>query len=36
MVSSTFNALAKISIMGHPAVGKTTMLKLLAKNGIFP
>ena len=35
MVSSTFNALAKISIMGHPAVGKTTMLKLLSRNGNF-
>jgi len=35
MVSPTFNALAKISIMGHPAVGKTTMLKLLAKNDNF-
>ena len=35
MISSTFNALAKISIMGHPAVGKTTMLKLLAKNKNF-
>lgn len=32
MVSSTFNDLAKISIMGHPAVGKTTMLKLLTEN----
>ncbi len=32
MVSSTFNTLAKISIMGHPAVGKTTMLKLLTRN----
>ncbi|MFX1340692.1 MAG: ADP-ribosylation factor-like protein [Promethearchaeota archaeon] len=35
MVSPTFNALAKISIMGHPAVGKTTMLKLLAKTDNF-
>ena len=35
MVSSTFNALVKISIMGNPAVGKTTMLKLLAKNDII-
>ena len=27
-----FKFLSKISIMGHPAVGKTTMLKLLARN----
>ena len=32
MASSTFQDLAKVSIVGHPAVGKTTMLKLLSEN----
>jgi small GTP-binding protein len=32
MASSTFQDLAKVSIVGHPAVGKTTMLKLLGEN----
>jgi small GTP-binding protein len=36
MASSNINNLAKISIIGHPAVGKTTMLKLLSKNTIEP
>ena len=36
MVSSTFQDLAKISIMGHPAVGKTTMLKLLTEDNYDP
>ncbi|MHA1706525.1 MAG: Rab family GTPase [Promethearchaeota archaeon] len=34
MLSSELNKLVKISIIGSPAVGKTTMLKLLAKNTI--
>ncbi|MFW9936234.1 MAG: Rab family GTPase [Candidatus Thorarchaeota archaeon] len=34
MLSSELKKLLKISIIGHPAVGKTTMLKLLSKNVI--
>ena len=29
---SDFKSLAKVSIVGHPAVGKTSMLKLLSEN----
>jgi len=31
MLSSDISNLAKISLIGHPAVGKTTILKLLSK-----
>lgn len=31
---SDFRNLAKVSIVGHPAVGKTSMLKLLSENTI--
>jgi len=34
MLNSSFKDLAKISIIGHPAVGKTTILKLLTENKI--
>lgn len=34
MLQSQINDLAKISIIGHPAVGKTTILKLLSENTI--
>ena len=34
MLSSDINDLIKISIIGHPAVGKTTILKLLCKDMI--
>lgn len=34
MLSSDINDLIKISIIGHPAVGKTTILKLLCKDTI--
>jgi small GTP-binding protein len=34
MLSTELNKLVKVSFIGHPAVGKTTMLKLLAKNTI--
>ena len=34
MESSNINKLAKISFIGYPAVGKTTMLKLLSKDNL--
>lgn len=34
MLSTELNKLVKVSFIGHPAVGKTTCLKLLAKNTI--
>ena len=34
MINSEINDLVKISIIGHPAVGKTTILKLLSENAI--
>ena len=34
MLSSELDKLVKVSIIGSPAVGKTTMLKLLSKNTI--
>jgi len=34
MLSSELNKLVKVSIIGSPAVGKTSMLKLLSKNTI--
>ncbi|HEY0087218.1 MAG TPA: ADP-ribosylation factor-like protein [Candidatus Lokiarchaeia archaeon] len=34
MLNSSFKDLAKISIIGHPAVGKTTILNLLTENKI--
>ncbi len=34
MLSTELNKLVKISFIGHPAVGKTSMLKLLSKNTI--
>jgi small GTP-binding protein len=34
MANSNIDNLAKISIIGHPAVGKTTMVKLLTKKDI--
>jgi len=34
MINSEINDLVKISIIGHPAVGKTTILKLLSENTI--
>jgi ADP-ribosylation factor-like protein 2 len=34
MLSSELDKLVKVSIIGQPAVGKTTMLKLLSKNVI--
>jgi small GTP-binding protein len=34
MLSTELNKLYKISFIGHPAVGKTTMMRLLAKNTI--
>ncbi|MFX1239108.1 MAG: Rab family GTPase [Promethearchaeota archaeon] len=34
MINSSINNLAKISIIGHPAVGKTTILKLLSEKVI--
>lgn len=34
MLSSEIHSLRKLSIIGHPAVGKTTILKLLSQNTI--
>jgi small GTP-binding protein len=31
MISSSINNLVKVSLIGHPAVGKTTILKLLSE-----